>query len=341
MTALSPYGCGDATHDLGLTIHPLQNTEFEAVSCGPLFWNGTLYEESGDYEQVLQSIYGCDSTVVMHLEMVDAYNVVIEEDACDEFVWNGVTYDESGIYTNTFTSAHGCDSIVTMHLNMHYSVVYGVSAGGCDSFEYEGVTYTESGDYILGTYQTQYGCDSISKLSLTITNTPMVKVIEGNNLLDVAYTPTSTYTIDENLPDLLYIWGIEPEEAGTIEAENASATVVWGENYKGEAVVKVSTSNVCGDALSELHVTVKNSTGVDENGVNAKIYPNPTSDLLHIEVEGLQRLTVSNVLGQIVYDTEVDADEHLLNMQPFGAGIYLIRLYTTNGIGTKRVTVTQ
>ena len=86
-------------------------------------------------------------------------------------------------------------------------------------------------------------------------------------------------------------------------------------------------------------VTVKNSTDVDEIGVKANLYPNPTNGNVTIEVEGMQRLTVVNELGQVVYDAEMNDSTTILNMSHFGVGVYLIRIYTENGIGAKRVSV--
>ena len=341
LTAFSPFGCGDASHSLLLTIHPLENTEFEAISCGSYIWNGLEYSEEGDYTQVLQSIFGCDSTVVMHLTMVDAYHVEVEENACDEFEWNGMIYTESGVYENIFSSIHGCDSIVTMHLTMSYSVVNTITASGCDSYEWEGTTYTESGEYLLGTYQTIHGCDSICMLSLTLGYTPTSELIEGTEDLDVAYTPNSVYTIVENLPGLIYNWTVEPENAGTVEAENTTATVIWNESFKGEALVKVNASNECGEAISTLLVTVRNTIGVDEHGVIAKLYPNPTSGMVTIEAEGMRRLTVSNALGQVVYDAELRGDTKQLNMASFEAGLYLIRIHTDSGIAVRRLSIVR
>ncbi len=58
-----------------------------------------------------------------------------------------------------------------------------------------------------------------------------------------------------------------------------------------------------------------------------------------VEAEGLQRLTVVNDLGQVVYDAEVDGDETTLNMSQFGVGVYMIRIYAENGMGVKRISV--
>ena len=86
-------------------------------------------------------------------------------------------------------------------------------------------------------------------------------------------------------------------------------------------------------------ITVKNSTDVNEFGVKANLYPNPTNGNVTIEAEGMQRLTVVNELGQVVYDAEVNNDNETLNMSQFGAGVFMIRIYTNEGIGVKRVSV--
>ena len=84
---------------------------------------------------------------------------------------------------------------------------------------------------------------------------------------------------------------------------------------------------------------MKNSTDVNEYSINANIYPNPTDGNVTIEAEGMQRLTVVTELGQVVYDVEVNNDTETLNMSQFGAGVFMIRIYTENGVGVKRVSV--
>ena len=270
--ATSLLGCGDATQEFLLTIHPHENSEFNMASCGSYMWNGIAYEEEGDYEQTLQSIYGCDSIVTMHFSLIESYQMNVEVDACDNYEWNGVTYNTSGIYENAFTSIHGCDSIVTMQLNIYPSYHIATSGFGCDSFEWEGVTYTESGDYLLGEYQSIHGCDSICMLNVLITNSPSAGTIEGDTDLDVLYTPSSTYSIAQSVESATCVWAIEPQEAGTIEhITGYTATIVWSDNYKGEVLVHAYESNTCGEMLNELHVTVKNSTGVDEYGLNVTL----------------------------------------------------------------------
>ncbi len=338
--ALSQYGCGDAEQDLTLTIHPLQHTEFDMASCGAFTWNGVEYDEAGDYEQVLQSIHGCDSTVVMHFTLIDSYSLEVEESACGQFEWAGQVITESGSYERTFSSIHGCDSTVMMHLTVNDIQHVDFEMEACDSYEWDGDTYTESGVY-MKTYTSVTGCDSIVSMILMVNTAPVLEAINGDAEVDVRLTPTSDYTIGHPNATSTCEWRIEPEEAGTILGQTTLATITWSDTYKGLAVITVEGDNECGHDMQTMTVNVKNSTDLEEYDINARIYPNPTSGIVNIEVEGLQRLTVMNVMGQTVYDREVEGDKAQIDMAQFGAGAYLIRIYTANGVATKRVNVTQ
>ncbi len=81
--------------------------------------------------------------------------------------------------------------------------------------------------------------------------------------------------------------------------------------------------------------------GLAENDTKVALYPNPTNGNVTIEAAGMSRITVVSILGQVVYDTELNADEFTLNMGQFNAGLYMVRVYTENGVTVKRVTVMQ
>ena len=80
---------------------------------------------------------------------------------------------------------------------------------------------------------------------------------------------------------------------------------------------------------------------IGENSDNVALYPNPTKGNVTIEANGMSRITVVSVLGQVVYDTELNADVYTLNMSQFNAGMYMVRIHTENGVTVKRVTVMQ
>ena len=82
-------------------------------------------------------------------------------------------------------------------------------------------------------------------------------------------------------------------------------------------------------------------TGINENNDKVALYPNPTKGNVTIEANGMSRITVVSMLGQVVFDTELDANVYTLNMAQFNAGMYMVRVYTEEGVTVKRVTVMQ
>ena len=80
---------------------------------------------------------------------------------------------------------------------------------------------------------------------------------------------------------------------------------------------------------------------VIENEANVALFPNPTNGNVTIQAEGMTHITVASVLGQVVYDADVNGDEMIINMGQFNAGMYMVRINTANGVVVKRVTVMQ
>ncbi|MCQ2305298.1 MAG: choice-of-anchor J domain-containing protein, partial [Bacteroidales bacterium] len=85
---------------------------------------------------------------------------------------------------------------------------------------------------------------------------------------------------------------------------------------------------------------IVNVTSVAENGEIA-LYPNPTNGNITIQAQNMNRITVVSVLGQVVYDAEVEGEQQIINMAQFNAGVYMVRIATENGVSTQRVTVVK
>ena len=223
-----------------------------------------------------------------------------------------------------------------------------VEATGMDGFTAESNEYsinilpTEDINATLVKVTDATGCETLLEQAFNVTVSPIVEVpeISGDNNLDVRLTPTTTYTISN---DVMAGFSIEPEEAGTLTPANdgKSVLVTWSGNYKGDVVLTATPVSECNNGFSTMNITVKNSTDVNEYGIHANLYPNPTNGNVTIEADGMQRLTVVNELGQVVYDTEVNDSTAILNMSQFGAGIYMVRIYGETGMNVKRVTVVR
>ena len=98
-----------------------------------------------------------------------------------------------------------------------------------------------------------------------------------------------------------------------------------------------STPAWADDETDYIHVEV---TSVSENGdAGLSVYPNPANTLMSVEAEGLQQVTICNVMGQVVKTVRCDEDGVVVNTADLVSGIYTISVKTLQGLMTKRFTV--
>ena len=148
-----------------------------------LVLDGTTFDGNKEVTRTLQTAYGCDSTVTLHLtELAAIPETTVVDTICfgEKYLFDGVWYKESLVDTFTLTSKlTGCDSIV--YLNLHVldsipvtvvdsSICYGSSIIWFDD------TLSINIDGRRDTVKTIHGCDSIVELNLTIL--PEVKPTE-------------------------------------------------------------------------------------------------------------------------------------------------------------------
>ena len=78
---------------------------------------------------------------------------------------------------------------------------------------------------------------------------------------------------------------------------------------------------------------------VNNSELNASVYPNPTSGYVKVECEGMQRVMVFNMFGQLMLDNQVNDNMTELQLNGFAAGVYTVRIVTANGMVTRNVVV--
>ena len=122
--------------------------------------------------------HGCDSTVILTLNIRSANHTEFSETACGNYTWNNEVYEESGDYVQTFTNANGCDSVVTLHLTIYPTVTELDEVTVCESdLPYHYVNGDIDTTFDVGTpnlsvfsfqFSTSHGCDSTVILTLNI-----------------------------------------------------------------------------------------------------------------------------------------------------------------------------
>ncbi|MGP1447805.1 MAG: C10 family peptidase [Candidatus Limimorpha sp.] len=81
-------------------------------------------------------------------------------------------------------------------------------------------------------------------------------------------------------------------------------------------------------------------TSVNETETaQVEMYPNPAKQSFTIEGEGLLHVSVFNLLGQNVFQSECNGNKSIVNLGNVENGMYVVRIRTNNGEVTKRITV--
>ena len=192
------------------------------------------------------------------------------------------------------------------------------SSGGCHVATYDGKTCfigdIQQSPNLIGIYELD-SAGPVPPVPPTPTGDIVGAVLyRDGEFVGIFDANTTTYT-DEDM---------EPGEY------SYSIRVIYGGDYDVTYYAMSCPETVdvtIGDAVNE------------NNEVINSIYPNPTSNDLHINAEAMTHVTVFNAMGQMVYDQDVNTDSMILNMGQYEAGVYMVRIDTKNGNSVKRITV--
>ena len=86
-----------------------------------------------------------------------------------------------------------------------------------------------------------------------------------------------------------------------------------------------------------VYVAVTSVSENDEEGF--KVYPNPANALMSVEAEGLEQVTIHNVMGQTVYMQHCSENGVVISTSDLVSGVYTISIKAAQGTVTKRFTV--
>ncbi len=166
----SSHGC-DSIITLSLSVLPAYQTFVNAGICSgsSYFFHGSTLTTTGTYGATLTAENGCDSLIILDLQVVDYFDIQLNERICSggSYLFGGELLTQTGVYIDSLIAAGGCDSVVTLQLQVLPPVSVNLFAGVCTGYSYifRGDTLTQSGSYV---YQTTSGCDSIITLTLQV-----------------------------------------------------------------------------------------------------------------------------------------------------------------------------
>ena len=333
-----------------VTVHPSYHIPINDSRC----WHGQpgvyeghgfsfIYDHPDTYERELDlqtHHYGCDSILYLHLVVDRQITHEFDTSTCSSFEWEGESYNETCDIVHSYITPNGCDSVVTCHLSIGgtYYAPYAETGSGCNSYQWPltGTTYTESG-YYTETLESDYGCDSVVYLDLTIFHAPNPKKIRCTNSGAVVYgvpdAEADTIAVVTNTEFFSFQYTFRIEDANdelwddtcrwtiskptwAIEYDTIPKVTNDGKYYS-ECKVYVADHD---DNLVELTATPKNGCGINERkfylkssflGIDEQnaiqpelnIVPNPNNGQMTLNFEhtaGPVEVCVYDMLGTLI-----------------------------------------
>ncbi|HLP05157.1 MAG TPA: PKD-like domain-containing protein [Paludibacter sp.] len=214
------------TQSSTLIVAPTTSLTYVAICQGDSSrFNGKYYKSSGIYSSApLLSSAGCDSTAVLDLTVLEAFNTTIKDTICkgETYVFNGIPYTDGGNYT--VNVGVGC-STTTLALKVSEPSYYEYNDTICqgNTYSFNGSTYNTNGTYVYHSVNS-VGCDSTVVLNLTVNPLPTVT---NTSLTETICSGTSTtlVTLASDVASTTFDWTATADSAVTGFTTSGTGTI--------------------------------------------------------------------------------------------------------------------
>ena len=303
---LSSQGC-DSIVALQLFVRPPTIGDTAASVCDTFRWNNTLYTASVVDTAVAYAhdLHGCDSSVVLHLQLRRSSVLDSVVVCCDSFRWYGqlITDIPSPLPVQTFVNAAGCDSLVRLaDLTIHRSSITTLADTVCfstladgyywlDSLVLPAASLPDSAAHVpylthhSRHFTDAHSCDSTLQLALTVypnTTSVVFDTIVQNQAPGWVYhgipVPHDTAMMPLTIPNIagcdsliLYNLHVVPNSHVVVDSsicQNHVASFLW----------HGLTTSVLPGATDTLHVLLTSSLGADSS-VTLLLHCHPVSHI--------------------------------------------------------------
>ncbi len=173
-------GC-DSVIRLDLKVLPaVMNTVDTSICKGQsLTIANQTFDTSGTFTFTLLNENGCDSIIVLNLNVTNTVTQTIADTICngETYTFNNETLTQSGTYRDTFLTTSGCDSIVVLDLVVSPQPT--VEIGSYSTFCSRLIQLFTTGNYSQIRWSTDATTDTIAVTPLSLFNTYSVTVSNG------------------------------------------------------------------------------------------------------------------------------------------------------------------
>ena len=124
---------------------------------------------------------------------------------------------------------------------------------------------------------------------------------------------------------------VEVTMTATLRPEIEPGTVAWLD-------IQMTIPCNCNTAMVTFWVTPLDVTLTDENNaIKMNVFPNPTTDYVTIEAEGIREITIVDVTGRLIKTMPYQGSQANLDMGTFDEGMYFVLVKTKKGIAKRTI----
>ena len=251
---------------------PLQGSR-NLSSCDSVQYEGNWISSPTTFLDTTSTIFGCDSTFLVNVSLLQSSYVVDSVVACGEYKWiNGLTYTQNNSSaTYSLSNSSGCDSLVQLNLEILPEKFSIDQVTACGNYTWiDGNTYSSNNNTASVSFTAANGCDSVILLNLTIlpqsTGTDVITAcgsytwIDGTTYTSSTNTATTILTASNGCDSVVTLdLTINTPTSGT-DVITACGSYTWidGTTYTSStntATTILTASNGC-DSIVTLDLTI-------------------------------------------------------------------------------------
>lgn len=328
----NPTSCPDNDQVL-ITVNPVFTEAINASICQGSSYSfaGQTFSTAGIYPISFQTASGCDSTVVLTLDVNQIPTTELNQSICQgtSYSFGGQTLTAAGQYSQTLQTASGCDSIVNLNLTVNPTLSSTFNESICqgDIYPFFGQNLSASGIYSQ-TLQTSNGCDSIVNINLTVLPIPPAPTIQSNSPVlcpsDLLVMTASSF------PNAQYFWsGPQNFSSTSQEISFAVEEIDMGE-YSVYVIVDGCQSTPSYSSVSIINLNdfedfeFPNVITANGDGINDSL------DIVgHYKTCQEFNLFIYNRWGQLVFEQTIDSESFTgkdKSSSDLPDGVYFYRL---------------
>jgi hypothetical protein len=321
-TLKTSLGC-DSIIEIKLLVYEVkkQGVLIQSICAGDsIFWSGKFRKTPGDYAEISENMYGCDSTTILKLTVNKSplKDTSIQYCNGNSFSDDSYYFDKTGKYTLLYKTKTECDSIVHLDLKIAPTYFKTENISICENTynQIGRLLVSDAGIYYDSLKTNKYGCDSVFEYNVRVIIPPAKPEIKIK-------LPDSLYTLEEGSK---YVWLVDKMK---LTATTQRIKAPKNGSYRLVAYM----DDKCASDTSTIFIVNTVVNNIENKTIKEEIaiYPNPSSN--HIILTGkntLGKIQLVDNNGKIVSEYYTNENKIELETGDLKAGKYVIKLSGAN-----------